>query len=217
MKEHLSKLIALTFGFVTASASSQTLNWSSLTGSQIVDSQGAALDNTYIFELGAFDVGFTPNDSNLGDWGSEWHVFDTAAYSYNSQAGGYFTGTANLQDVADYDSIFQGLSAYIWIRNTSNTEYFLATATAKQGVAAWKFPTLDPNCCANGDVTTWSVSNLGTDTPVWGSQLDHHSGGVYDGAGGPYDLQTHVVPEPSGSVLALLGGCICLIRRRKQE
>jgi hypothetical protein len=216
MKEHLSKLVALTFVFVSASASSQTLNWSSLTGSQIVDSQGDALDNTYVFELGAFDVGFTPNDSNLGTWGSKWHVFDTASYSNNAQDGGYFTGTENLQNVANYGSLFQGLTAYIWIRNTSNTEYFLASASAKPAIAEWKFQDLDPDCCANGEVTTWSVSNLDTDTPVWGSQLDHHSAGVFDGTGGPYDLQTHVVPEPSVSLLALLAGGLCLVRRRKQ-
>lgn len=215
MKEHLSKLVALTFIFVTASASSQTLNWSSLTGSQIVDSQGNDLDNTYVFELGAFDVGFIPNPSNMGTWGSSWNVFDTAAYSNNAQDGGYFTGTANLQDVTNYASLFQGLTAYIWIRNTSNTEYFLASASAKPGIAEWKFGALDPDCCANGEVTTWSVSNLGTDTPVWGSQLDRHSPGVYNGSGGPYDLQTHVVPEPSASLLALLAGGLCLVRRRK--
>lgn len=215
MKEHLSKLVALTFVCVTASASSQTLNWASLTGSQIVDSQGAALDNTYVFELGAFDVGFIPNQSNMGIWGSKWHVFDTAAYSNTVQDGAYFTGTANLQDVANYGSLFQGLTAYIWVHNAADTEYFLASASAKPGIAEWKFGALDPECCANGEVTTWSVSNLDTDTPVWGSQLDKHSPGVYNGTGGPYDLQTHVVPEPSVSLLALLAGGLCLVRRRK--
>lgn len=216
MKEHLSKLIALTFVCVSGPTSSNTLNWGSLTGSSIVDSQGNDLDNTYVFELGAFDVGFTPTQTNMETWENKWNVLDTAVFSNNAQDGGYFTGTENLVNVPDYATLFQGLAAYIWIRNTANTQYFLATAAGRPGIAEWRFGALDPDCCANGEVTTWSVSDLGTDTPVWGSQLDRHSPGVYDATGGVYDIQTHVVPESTVSLLLVLASGLCLVRRRNQ-
>jgi hypothetical protein len=215
MKVKISKLIAFACLVSTASAGSQTIDWASLTGSQIVDSEGEALDNTFVFELGAFTAGFTPNESNLGDWGSYWHVFDTAEYSNNSLEGGYFTGSQNLQNVTNYSTLFQGMAAYIWIRNGSETEYFLANASAKLGISEWKFPELDANCCANGEVTTWSVSNLDTDTPVWGSQLEQHGGGEHDASGGPYDIQTHAVPEPAAPVMMLFVCGLGLLRRRR--
>lgn len=210
MKIHILKLVALLLAF-GSSARSQTLDWGSLTQSTIVDSQGAPLDNTFLFQLGTFDVDFTPTQSNLGEWSANWHTFDTAAYSNDPINLGYFTGTENVQTVSDYVNMFQGLQAYLWIRNTADTEYLLATTSSEK----WTFPDLNPDCCPNGEVIQWSVSDLGTDAPIWGSQLDNHGGGTYDGSGGPYDLQTHVVPESGTSMLALLGGCLALIRRRR--
>ena len=210
MKAHLAKITALTFLLGVASAHSQTLNWASLTQSEIVDSQGVALDeNTFVFELGAFDATFVPDQQNIGQWLDHWHVFDTADYSYDSgSATSYFTATENVQNVANYTTMFQGLQGFLWIRNSSGTEYFLANA------AQWLFPTLDPGCCKNGEVTTWSVSNLDDDEPIWGSQGDHHGGGEYD-APGPYDIQTHAVPEAGSSLLALLGCGLVMLRRRR--
>ena len=197
------------------SAESQTLNWGSLSNSTIVDSQGAPLDplnNTFLFQLVSFDSAFLPSESNISDWSSSARVFASAQYSYNSTDLGYFTNTTNIQDVSDYASMFEGLTAYLMISNAAGTEYFLATTSND----AWKFPALDPGCCATG-TTTWSVSNLGSDTPIWGSQGTQHGGGVYDGSGGPYDIQLHAVPEPSGSLLVLLGINLVLLRRRRKQ
>ncbi len=212
MKSRFVPLLALAFLLGAASARSQTLNWASLTNSEIVDSQGAALDqNTYVFELGAFASGFTPEGSNISQWTANWHVFDTASYTYDQNTStGYFTGTENVQNVPAYVSMFQGLSAYLFVRNNTNTEFFLARPTDTN---AWKFPTLDPGCCPNGEVTTWSVSNLTTVAPIWGTQGGHEGGGT--GILGNYDLQTYAVPEASSSLLALAGGCFFLLRRRR--
>ncbi len=202
-------LIALTLLCAADIARSQTLDWGSLTQSTIVDSQGDPLDTAFLFQLGTFDVGFTPTQSNLGEWATNWHVFDSASYSYDPDGLGYFTATEDVQNVTGYASTFQGLQAYLWIRDTADTEYFLASA------GSWMFPQLDPECCPTGAVTQWSVSAFGTNDPIWGSQLDYHGGGTYDGSGGPYDLQTHVVPEAGSSLLALLGGSLALVRRRR--
>lgn len=203
-------LIAFAMLWAADTASSQTLDWGSLTQSTIVDSQGDPLNTTFLFQLGTFDVGFTPTQSNLGEWATNWRVFDSASYSYDPASLGYFTATEDVQDVTGYASIFQGLQAYLWIRNSADTEYFLANA------GSWTFPLLDSECCPTGAVTQWSVSDLGTDDPIWGSQLDNHGGGTYDGSGGPYDLQTHVVPETSSSLFVLLGGSLALVRRRRR-
>jgi hypothetical protein len=209
MKAPLAPLIAIASLLGAASALSQTLNWSSLTQSAIADSEGELLDNSFVFQLGAFTAEFVPDESNLEEWVNHWQVFDSADYSYNpGDQTGYFTGTQNLQDVPAYPTMFEGLKAYIWVRNAANTEYFLASAST------WTFPDQDPGCCPTG-VTTWSMSDLGSDTPIWGGQDIYQGGGDFN-APGPYDLQTHAVPEPGPSVLALVAcGTFLLIRRRQ--
>ncbi len=214
MKLHSAKLIAVFFGISVVAGHSQTLNWSSLTGSDIVDSSGSPLDNSFVIELGTFDPTFSPDDTNIDVWGNHWRVFDVADYSYNPTNGGYFTGTRDVQDVANYASMFAGLTAYIWIYNDTKSEHFLASSTTKPGVAEWEFPLLDPGCCPNGEVTTWSVSNFQNDDPIWGSQGNNHGGGEYS-APGPFDIQTHVVPEPASTLLAVLGLSFALIHRRR--
>ncbi|MEO5714798.1 MAG: hypothetical protein ABIT37_15060 [Luteolibacter sp.] len=214
MKARFTTLLALTFLLGTASVRSQTLNWASLTQSEVVDSHGVALDqNTYVFELGAFTSGFTPQESNISLWATYWHVFDTASYTYDQNTStGYFTGDEKVQNVPGYVGMFQGLSAYLFVRNSTDTEFFLARPGDTN---AWKFPTLDPDCCPNGEVTTWSVSNLTTDAPIWGTQGGVEGGGI--GIPGNYDLQTYAVPETSSSLLALIGGGFFLFHRRREN
>lgn len=210
MNVHLAKLLGLTCLFAASSLHGQTLNWSSLTNSTIVDSQGDPLNNSYVFQLGTFDPGFVPTAANLPNWLASWHVFDTADYSYNSTDLGFFTGTENLQNVSQYTSMFEGLKAYVFIYNAANTEYFLATTSSD----AWRFPVKDTGCCPTGEVT-WSISDLNTDTPIWGGQGNENGPGGHV-APGPFDIQTHVVPEMTSSILSLLGCAMFALRRRRQ-
>ncbi|MEO5915833.1 MAG: hypothetical protein ABIS50_16475 [Luteolibacter sp.] len=212
MKFPLAKLCSLIFLLGAATAYSQTLNWASLTESDIVNSHGDPLDNTYLFELGAFTDGFVPDETNVGSWETEWHVFDTAVYSYNPVDLGYFTGTQDVQSVSGYTSMFQGLKAYLWIHNTTDTEHFLASTSSD----IWKFPTLQPGCCPNGEGPTWSVSNLNSDNPIWGGQSGHEGTGEHS-VSGPFEIQTYVVPETGSSLLALLGIGFAVSRRRRNE
>ena len=200
----------------------QQLNWGStvgaLDGSTIVDSTGAALDNTFVFELGAFLDGFTPDESNVDDWITNWRVFDQAAYNSGDI---YFTGTANMLDDGTSDSpdqtsgapSFEGLQAYIWIRNSDlaeeGSEWLLTRADS------WTFPTATPGCCDNQGVVEWSVSDLDSgDIPVWGNQGGYEGGGSYTTTG-PYTLQTYTfVPEPSSLLLAAVSGLLVFRRRR---
>lgn len=212
MKEHLFKLGALACLLGASSAHSQTLNWSSFAPSITVDSTGTALNETFLFQLGSFDASFVPTAYNVGEWMEYWHVFGSADYSV---ATGTFSGSQNVQLVDHYAAaggdppMFEGLKAYIWIRNTSSTEYFLASSVT------WQFPTLDSGCCPNGNeqITTWSVSQM--DTPIWGSSGNDHGAGDYDSTGGPYDIQTHAVPETTSAMLALFACGVALLRRSR--
>ena len=201
----LSKFGTLVFLLILGVAKSQTLNWASLTDGAIVDRGGEVLNETFIFQLGAFGPDFKPIESNLLEWATNWRVFDTADYAYD------FSSQA-LQDVPDYTAMFQGLKAYLWIRNAANTDYFLASAAAKSGVAAWQFPLLDPGCCPIG-IFSWSISDLGGDTPIWGSQDGNDGGGGFI-APGPSDIRTHSVPEPGAWLLSLVAPLVSLRRRR---
>lgn len=200
----LAKCVCLSVLLLAGGRSgAQTLNWSSLTGSSFVDSEGAYLTANFLYQLGTFAQGFTPTEGNIDLWVDNFHVFDTAAYS--SSDGQYFTGTETAQDhsgsgsapYSDYN-LFEGMQAYIMIRNDEKTEFFLASASS------WVFPTMAPGCCANGIVLNWSVSDLGDDEPIWGSQNDKHGGGDYVDTGIYQDIQTHAVPEPSALLLASL-------------
>jgi hypothetical protein len=198
----------------------QTLNWGSAVFSQIVDSTGQTLDNTFVFEIGAFTEGFVPEESNVDSWLANWKVFDQAAYN---QSIGYFSSTVHMLDDGTSDSpemsagapSFEGLSAYLWIRKgddpVEGSEWLLTRADN------WTFPTATPGCCDKELPVQWSVSDLdGGDVPEWGKQGDVSGSGVSTSTGGPYTLQTFTfVPEPGTAMMSALGiGCLCLRRRR---
>lgn len=210
MKLPFVKLSCLIFLLAAAKVHCQTLNWASLTGSEIVDSHGDPLDGSYLFELGAFTNGFVPDETNQGSWETQWHVFDSAEYSYTPGQLGYFTGTQDVQNVPAYSSMFEGLKAYIWIRNDANTEHFLATTSSE----LWKFPLMVPGCCPNGEGPTWSVSDLDTNDPVWGGQSGHEGFGEHF-VSGVFEIQTYAVPETGSSLLTMLGLGLCMARRRR--
>lgn len=211
----LSTVVLTAYGY---RAQAQTLEWGSEVFSDLADSDGHALDNTFVFELGTFETGFVPDETNVNLWFENWLAFDRATFS---PLNGYFTSTVNMQDDGTSDSpyltsgapSFEGLSAYLWVRNDDNpapgSEWLLTRADS------WVFPDAVPGCCANGVPTQWSISDLdGGDVPLWGSQ-----GGVTGfgekSATGPYELQTYTfVPEPSSVTLAGLAGCLLLRRRR---
>jgi hypothetical protein len=210
MKVSLAKLCCLISALATATVHSQTLNWASLTGSEIVNSHGSPLDGAYVFQVGAFTDGFVPLASNFESWKSEWRVFDTADYSYSPEGLGYFTGTEDVQNVAAYSSMFAGLKAYIWIRSETDGEHFLASTSSD----TWRFPLLVPGCCPNGEGPTWSISDLNSDDPVWGGQLGNEGGGSHS-VSGSFDIQTYTIPETGSSLLALVSLALAITRRRR--
>ena len=235
MKTYLTILTAACAVFAGPRAVSQTINWGSPMFSDLVDSHGRLLDDTFSFELGAFVPGFNPEDHDVSLWASNWRTFDSAIYngietpeddgiygyftsSVQMLPGGYSSNPAYNPDAnpAVLGLNFQDLQAYLWIRNGTNpqpgTEWLLSRAIA------WNFPTYG-GCCPNGAPLQWSVSNLTTsDVPLYGKQ------GVVAGLGvsndpnpaNSYALQTYsFVPESSTAVLVTLTGMVLALRRRR--
>lgn len=213
-------------------ARSQTFNWGSEAFSDLADSKGDVLDDTFIFELGAFTGGFIPGADNVMDWKNNWQAFDKADYNgietpTDDGIYGYFTSSASMTDDGLSDSSdmspasisFEGLSAYVWIRNSddpsTSTEWLLARNSA------WTFPSAIPGCCDNGTPLEWSTSDLTmSDIPVWGTQ----EGVVGDGIitdNSVFTLQTAtfddpmLVPEPSVFLLKALAAALFVLRRRR--
>ncbi|HSP42840.1 MAG TPA: PEP-CTERM sorting domain-containing protein [Luteolibacter sp.] len=220
MKAPFRTCLATSMLALGATSQGQTIEWGSYAGIDMFDSAGNVLDDTFVFQLGAFTAPFTPEASNYQDWFANWMVFDQAVYN---EADGVFMpsplapqmqpdGTSNSAFLSDGATSFEGLDAYIWIYNSEDpvpgTEWLLVRA------ADWVFPEYDPDCCG-GFPLQWSISDLDpSDTPEWGS----HSGSTGPGAytyNGPFDLRTHTfVPEPSSLLLAIFGTGLLMRRRR---
>ena len=64
----MKKLLTLVFALIAVSAPARTISLRSGIGDALVDSGGLSLTDAFIFELGAFDAGFTPDAPNYGAW-----------------------------------------------------------------------------------------------------------------------------------------------------
>ncbi|MCU0795312.1 MAG: hypothetical protein MUF31_05175 [Akkermansiaceae bacterium] len=212
-------LLATAAGLLASRAVAQNITWGSEIFSDLRDSRGEVLDqNSYVFQLGTFQTGFTPTSMNTADWASNWVVFDQASYN---EGFGYITSatTMNADGSSSYDPgsgfNFSGLTVYLWVYNgttmSSGTEWFLGSA------AAWgSFPAAESECCGNSLPVELSLSDLsGGDTPIWGSQGGVDGNG-YSSVGGNFTLQTFsVIPEPSLCGLAICGGMVWILRRKR--
>lgn len=207
--------------------SAQQIDWGSPVFSDLVDSEGNVLDQSFVFQLGAFDTGYDPSANDPADWLSHWEVFDEADYNGIEQPvddgiSGYYTSTANMEPDGTSDSpeespgaaSFEGRQGFIWIRNgdtpESGTEWLVVTSSS------WIFPVADPGCCGSGLPLEWSSSDLSdVDVPLWGSQGGFSGPGEYT-VTGPYTQQTFTfVPEPAPALLLGIGGMVMTVRRRR--
>lgn len=206
----------------------QNLNWGSPIFSDIVDSEGEVLDDSFIFQIGAFVGDFVPDGENTSDWLSYWQVFDGADYNGledpDDGVFGYFTASAAMTDdglsdspdLSPLASSFEGMDAYLWIKNSNlavpGSEWFLARA------GDWVYPVAVPGCCDNEGLVEWSTSDLlVSDTPIWGSQGGTKGDGEYS-TSGTHTVQTFTfVPEPSTAMLVGMFGGMMILRRRRSE
>jgi hypothetical protein len=217
---------------LAATVHAQELNWGNEIYGQVVDSTGAEVDNSFVFELGAFDAGFTPNAGNIEDWVGAWNVFDATTYRsddaftsqvFMEQYSPEYPTTSGVYSSSTHPSAstmsFSGLDAYIWVRKgdipVEGTEWLLVRAST------WEFPAEGGGCCTL-PVLEWSTAtDLASTSPLWGRQHDTRGPGV-----GIFDTQTYnqysptlqtftFIPEPSSALMVGLAAMSMLLRRRR--
>lgn len=232
------RILCCLFLLGTPHIHAQTLNWGNEVGDYITQSNGDMVDETFIFELGVFDNGFDPQESNVDDWYSNWVVFDTATYDPTFRTFLTDSTIHNIYDVND-DPIgvtnspagtfnFAGMEAYIWIRGgTSPNAPVVGTEWLLVRSIEWVFPGSVPECC--GDPIRWSTATdlTSSDIPEWGRQYDEQGPGHYTvdtttsvpgqpGATNGSQLQTYTfIPEPSAPMLAGLTVLGWAMRRKR--
>lgn len=206
---------------------------SSTTLESLVDSQGnylinASNESDFVFQIGTFQTGFNPDNTNTESWIANWIVFGQANFNYIPPPvigfeGGMTESGYSISPEAEQNFDFSGLPAYLWVYNDTNinnqdAEWFLGRADN------WVFPdiTADPNCpnCGTEDPIQWALSDFSsTDTPVWGGQsLVEGFGEKSTGDLDSFTLQTFNIPEPGSLVLVVIaiGSTLFLGLRRKK-
>lgn len=241
MKANLLFNLVLLSALSTLSHAAVTINWGSETFSEILDSHGVALDNSYVFQLGVFstttglgEVPYVPELRSLTDWAGHWKVFDQADYDVlvdgDGKSWGTFSSHPVLMDDGTSDSSFAtagfnftGLDAYLWIYKPG--EAALGGENLLVRAAGWEFPATS-ECCGTTLPLDWSVSDLTVgDVPTLGHQKGSGSIVAVGAGDSPYTgssdsaigaLQTGTfVPEPGSALLVLLLGMMAVLDRRR--
>lgn len=204
---------------VSVPAAARTIDWGNSVGDALYDSAGAALDSSFVFELGSFGS-FVPTALNLEDWESNWKAFDRASTpsDWNAVAG-FFSSSATMEDGGVSSEapplsphVFAaGEQAYIWVFNTQTMAYGFTEWALLTDLDDWMFP-------APGGKTDepleWRISTA--DTLVYGGLADQQGPGDYTVDPPSFAIQTHaVVPEPTTGVLVLLAAGVAMWRRRR--
>jgi hypothetical protein len=220
MKLRIPILAAAWVAFSTLQTHAQTLNWGVQIGELLIDSNGDAIDDSYVFELGAFALNYDPQEANVGEWLTHWRVFDALTYDsgfgFSTSAPKILNGvTSDSQKPNVSNESFAGLDAYIWIRKGINpepgSEWFVGRAID------WTFPLEGGDCCDTNTIQ-WAISDLGPgEVPEWGRQYDVPGAGTRSQNEDIEGLQTHTfpIPEPSSALLTSIAGFGLLLRRRR--
>jgi hypothetical protein len=112
------------------SAFAGQVNWSSAAFSGHQSSDGISLDDSFVFELGAFADGFVPSAGNVEEWASHWRAAQRTAYNPETQ---FFAASFVVEtNEPPFSADAQG---YFWGRSLDRPgEWFLATD------ASWTWP-----------------------------------------------------------------------------
>lgn len=202
-------------------------------GDYNVDSDGKPLDSSITFDLGYFSNQangsvFDPRQESVDLWSDHWVPFDRSAYSDQFS---FFTGAATLLD--DFTSTSMRLSAseqqanylvgaqaYIWgydsQESSAESEWLLVTNSGVDGDASddWVFPTPSTHAVP----LSWRTPDA--TEAIFGAAGDQFGDGEVANFDEDANLQTFTlgpqpIPEPSSTLLTLLGACFLLGKRRR--
>ena len=191
------------------------IEWSSGVGDEFYESDSLTLlDQSFQFELGGFQSGFTPTSANLSLWESNWVSFDLANFGNNgwnptpgvssyTDSGTLVTAGPGLVSSAETGGTFSiGQQAYLWTYNTKaitgTTEWALLVNPT------WSFPVAsDPS--GPPAVQFWSLGDAGNTAVV---------GEVTPDLNNFSTLQTQAVPEPGSALMILVAGVVFRFRRK---
>ena len=213
-------------------APAQTIFWGSAVNDLLYDSTGAALDDSFIFEICTFGS-FLPDDSNKELWLSNWKVLDRASAPASNgwdSSQSFFSssfelladGTSSRGPATGTGFVFsQGEQAYIWAFNSQTlnigTEWALITNKSSDGSSLddWILPPLpDPCGCTPGSESLeWRLSTASF--PDFGGLNDQYGAGNVTFNPSSFSLQTATLPEPGGFIL-LASACLAWRLRRSR-
>ena len=131
------------------------VNWNSSLLQTNLTSAGTAMDSSFVFELGAFDLtdGFVPTSGNTDEWAARWRPAQRNFYNITTRLfSGNFEVTSNASPFATSDK------GYVWGHHCSgqNGEWILLTSTN------WKWPQVG----GANQAVSWTVGN--SQTPIVG-------------------------------------------------
>jgi hypothetical protein len=207
-----------------------SISWSNQVFDTLYDSNGAALDSTFQFEIGTFINGFIPTGDNVADWSTNWTIFDAATLNTDELFVGsgplnFFTSTATHQTDSQSSSLFttpgstfaQNTQAFLWVYDSKTvsftSEWALVTDLVSTGntADAWRFPSPTNDT----GFLTWSLADA--ENAVFGKVQNGSSVGAGEFTVQPatFSLQTHQVPEPGGALLIASAGLLFMLRRAR--
>ncbi|QTN31574.1 hypothetical protein HZ994_04280 [Akkermansiaceae bacterium] len=129
--------------------------WSSPAGAVNQSSLGAAMDATYVFELGVFTGTFVPTAGNTADWAANWNMADSSRYNpATSRYASVHNATGNTAPFT------VGKPAYVWGRSGSQWILFRAPSWTWPD-ASFPSPALAP-WTANAATVTTVTTVVGT-------------------------------------------------------
>ncbi len=208
------------------SARAVQIAWGSEFESLLFQANGTTLDASYTFELGTFTVGFVPTEYNLADWQSNWKLLDRADWDVPNQNFVGFVeinGSGNVSNgtEADPSTYFaQGEQLYIWAFNSQtitpgSTQWALVTRTQPDPfvtptVFDWVIP-------AYAQSEAQEIRLQDADIVVYGGLNNVQGPGEYTSTPPAFQLQTHVVPEPSSALLIGVVGLLARLRRSRKR
>ena len=224
---YLPRLLCLALALAwTPGALASTVFWGSQYNDNLYNSSGQPLDETYSFEVGTFNGGFTPTYQNVDQWDANWHVialaFTPDINGWNAPAQ-FFASTvnfngANNSDATGADPAFaftQGDTAYLWAYNSKSivpsSEWALVTYGASPGNTGdpWVIPSL-------GDAGSYNWNLTDANNAIIGGANGVQGPGDYSANPGVFSLQTAVVPEPGSAILLLAAAAAHLTRRMRR-